>query len=316
MNPAAFPEVSVVMASYNHAQFIAASIESVLAQDMPDWELVIVDDGSTDSSKDIIRRYAEKDSRLRFFQHPHGENRGLPATLSLGLEQARGRYVAFLESDDEWRAGCLGKRLRRLRESGADAVFNHIEVVGDEVGKTGDLSMVEGVRKRLKKYPAAFCLWDKLCFVNVIPTFSCIMLKREALAGADLASPVSRWLDWWLWLQVAAAARFTYLDERCTVWRRHKTSYNRSRDVRSYIRDSEAMWRAMRHAAPQWGEGRPCGPRPFPGLPFSLYLLVRLAHMAEMSGPLGLTRRALCKFTPVSVTKTCSKHDVRRDNHP
>jgi glycosyltransferase involved in cell wall biosynthesis len=263
---------------------------------VPNWELIIVDDGSTDSSHGIIKRYTEKDTRLRFFQHPYGANRGLPATLRLGLDNVRGRYVAFLESDDAWRSNCLEKRLLRLRESGADAVFNHIELVGDKAGKTGDLPLVEGVRERFRRYPANFYLGDKLFFVNVIPTFSCIMLKAEALAEAALIPPVSRWLDWWLWLQVAATGRFTYLDEPCTFWRRHGMSYNRKRDVRGYFNDSKAMWRAMRQAVPKWNDGRLQGLRSLPALPFYVYLLLRLGHMAGMNGPMGLTRRILSKF--------------------
>lgn len=293
------PEVSVIMASYNHAHFIASAIESVLAQSMSSWELIIVDDGSTDSSQDVICQYTEKDSRLRFFQHPYDQNLGLPATLDLGLQSARGQYVAFLESDDEWRVDCLEKRLQRLRESGADVVLNHIEIVEDKAGKTGDLYLVEGIRKHLKRYQTIFYLWEKLHFINVIPTFSCIMLKREALAKVDLIPPVSRWLDWWLWLQVSEIACFTYMDVRCTVWRRHRRSYNRRRDVRAYIKDSKAMWRAMRHFAPKWREKPPCGLWLFLSLPFSFYLLVRLAHMTRINGLLGLIRRTLSKFTPI-----------------
>lgn len=304
MNAVTPPEISVVMTSYNHAPFIADAVESVLAQSMTEWELIIVDDGSTDSSQDIIRSYMRKDARLRFFQHQHGDNRGLPATLHLGLDNVRGRYVAFLESDDAWRADCLEKRLRRLRESGADAVFNHIELVGDEAGKIGDLPLVEGVRKRFKRYPAAFHLWDKLLFVNVIPTFSCIMLKAEALAEVACTPPVSRWLDWWLWLQAAVTVRFTYLDEPCTFWRRHDTSYNRKRTVWGYFHDSKAMWRAIRQAIPKWKDRQPRELRNLPALPFYFYLALRLGHMAGMNGPIGLARRVLSKFGFLDLLKT------------
>ena len=97
------PIVSVVVIFLNEEQFLAEAIESVLAQTFISWELVLADDGSTDESTQIARRYADTyPDRIRYAEHDGHENRGMSATRNLGVARARGRYVAFLDADDVW----------------------------------------------------------------------------------------------------------------------------------------------------------------------------------------------------------------------
>ena len=96
------PVVSVVMPVYNTERYVAEAIESVLAQSHSDFELVIVDDGATDGSYEICRRYL--DPRIRIIRQP---NRGLPAARNAGIREAKGSFIAFLDSDDMWKANKL-----------------------------------------------------------------------------------------------------------------------------------------------------------------------------------------------------------------
>jgi glycosyltransferase involved in cell wall biosynthesis len=97
------PVVSVVMPFLNAERFIAEAIESVLAQTYGSWELLLVDDGSTDRGPAIARGYAaERPGQLYCLSHPGGTNRGASASRNLGLARARGRYIAFLDADDVW----------------------------------------------------------------------------------------------------------------------------------------------------------------------------------------------------------------------
>ncbi len=89
--------VSVLMPVYNAAGYVAESIESVLRQTLTDFELLITDDGSTDNSLEILKRYAQQDNRIRLFSRP---NRGLTPTLNEMIEKVRGEFVAILENDD------------------------------------------------------------------------------------------------------------------------------------------------------------------------------------------------------------------------
>src|SRR5437773_8185120 len=97
---AAPPAVSVVVIFKDAGGFLAEAIASVLAQTFRDWELLLVDDGSTDTSSATARREAELDAgRVRYLDHPGHANRGMSATRNLGLAHARGEFVAFLDAD-------------------------------------------------------------------------------------------------------------------------------------------------------------------------------------------------------------------------
>ena len=122
-----FPLVSVLVASYNYEPYLGMAIQSVLDQSCPHFELLIIDDGSTDGSVALAESYAAKDVRISVVRHPDGKNHGLPATLALGIALARGKYIAFLESDDLWEPECLAQRLGALEDSNAGVVFNAVE---------------------------------------------------------------------------------------------------------------------------------------------------------------------------------------------
>lgn len=108
--PREVPLVSVVTVFYNEEQHLSEAIESVFAQTFDDWELVLVDDGSTDGSAEIARRWAEDHpERVRSVGHPNGENRGISQSRNVGVAESRGTYVAYLDGDDVW----LPDKLRR-----------------------------------------------------------------------------------------------------------------------------------------------------------------------------------------------------------
>ena len=97
------PLVSAIRIFLNAERFIEEAIETVLAQTYTSWELLLVDDGSSDGGTEIARRYAERHpGRVRYFDHPGHVNRGMSASRNLGIRHARGAYVAFLDADDVW----------------------------------------------------------------------------------------------------------------------------------------------------------------------------------------------------------------------
>jgi hypothetical protein len=110
--PAA-PLVTVCIPVYNREAFIAQAIESVLAQDFSDYELLLLDDGSTDGSVEIMRRY--RDPRIRLERNDG--NRGIPCTRNRALQLARGEYLALLDSDDMMAAGRLASQVRFLQRN-------------------------------------------------------------------------------------------------------------------------------------------------------------------------------------------------------
>jgi glycosyltransferase involved in cell wall biosynthesis len=97
------PKVSVIIIFLNAAEFLREAIESVLGQTYEDWELILVDDGSTDASTQIALSYVDRNpAKVIYIDHPGHRNRGKGASRNLGIHQARGEYVAFLDADDIW----------------------------------------------------------------------------------------------------------------------------------------------------------------------------------------------------------------------
>ena len=123
------PEVTVVMIFFNADEFIREAIESVLAQSYTDWELILVDDGSTDRSRGIAEEYARKcPAKVRVVEHANGENRGMSASRNLGVEEGRGEYIAFLDADDVWEREKLREQVEILkREPEAAMVYGATE---------------------------------------------------------------------------------------------------------------------------------------------------------------------------------------------
>lgn len=96
-NNKVIPAISVLMPAYNVKEYIAMAIDSVLNQTMSDFELIIINDGSTDGTGEIIEKYRKNDSRIRVY---HTENRGLASARNLSVSYARGEYITFIDSDD------------------------------------------------------------------------------------------------------------------------------------------------------------------------------------------------------------------------
>lgn len=109
------PRVTVICIFLDEERFLGEAVDSVLAQDFADWELLLVDDGSSDGSSALARDYASRDpGRVRYLEHPGHENRGMSATRNLGFAHARGEFVAFMDADDRWRPARLREQVAIL----------------------------------------------------------------------------------------------------------------------------------------------------------------------------------------------------------
>src|ERR1035437_4317043 len=126
------PLVSVVIPSYNHEKFVSQAIESVLGQDFDDLELIIVDDASTDTSRQIIQKYAVEDTRVRVILHE--TNNGVAKTINDGIAIAQGKFLAVTASDDVWMKDKLSKQLAVLESDEDQIVWTEAEII-DESGR-------------------------------------------------------------------------------------------------------------------------------------------------------------------------------------
>jgi glycosyltransferase involved in cell wall biosynthesis len=222
-------KVSVVLPSYNYETCVAEAIDSVIAQTYRNWELVIVDDGSTDGSAEILGRYErEFPGRIRVFFHEGRHNRGLIETYRLGLEKCTGDYVAFIEADDAWFPENLARKIAVL-EHHADVVVVHsgVEMFGDD-GLIRSLDEKYRWRKFLSSEIAnrPFYAFTHLMRYNFLLTFSSFVSRRPLAMQADFSAPHKAWFDWWLLAQLSLQGKFFYLPERLLKWRVHGKSYN------------------------------------------------------------------------------------------
>ena len=108
------PRVSIITPIYNAAAFLDETIQSVLAQDYTDWELMLVDDGSTDGSRNIAQYWCERDARMHLLCHPGNRNCGSSASRNLAIAEASGELLALLDADDVWLPGKLRFQIENL----------------------------------------------------------------------------------------------------------------------------------------------------------------------------------------------------------
>lgn len=192
------PRVTVLMCSYQSERFVNEAIASVVAQDFDDWELVVVDDGSTDSTSSILSRWAEREPRIVLVTH--AINRGTAQASNRGLAIARGEYVARLDADDVWLPGHLREQVRLLdRNPDVMLVSSAYEVIdwrGRRVGKI------------MRAAPSAVTQY-LLHFSNYIGGNSQVMFRRDAvcaLGGYDTAFDLCQ--DYDLWTRLMRAGQF------------------------------------------------------------------------------------------------------------
>jgi len=210
------PVVSVVMPVYQGREHLAAAIESVLAQTFELFELLVVDDGSTDGSSEIARTYAECDPRVHYRKQ---ENAGQGAARNAGIGVARGEAVAFLDQDDLWLPNKLARQLPLLDD--ATVVYSDTYILRD-----GAASREERFSDHLDGWPMPATL-ESLILGNTIPVLTALLSRRLLLAHGGLTSdPGLKGVDDYdLWLRLAAAGvAFAYLPEPLAVYRVHEAA--------------------------------------------------------------------------------------------
>ncbi len=132
--------VSIVMPAYNAEATIAQSIRSVQAQDYSRWELLVVDDCSHDHTNEIVSQISNRDSRVRYIRQ--NRNRGSGAARARALAEAQGRYLAFLDSDDQWLPGKLTRQVEFLRGNGGGFCFTAYRRFNRDPAQAGRLISV------------------------------------------------------------------------------------------------------------------------------------------------------------------------------
>jgi teichuronic acid biosynthesis glycosyltransferase TuaG len=207
------------MPAFNAEKYIADSIRSVLAQTYSDWELIVVDDGSTDRTATIVQEFVSGDNRIKYiFQ----ENGRLGKARNTGIRNAAGSLIAFLDSDDLWVETKLEMQLKAMAENNADVVFSNAYVFTDE----NPANETEKLRSSVGKFSGPD-FFDSLVKRPQVPVLT-VLLKKTALAKTGLfeeAKPYHGSEDYDLWLRLAKAGCVFYgMDAVLARYRRHETA--------------------------------------------------------------------------------------------
>lgn len=238
MPAASKPAASVIVAACNAAPFIQATLHSVLDQTFSDFELIVVDDGSTDGTAEQLRQY--RDARLRIISQA---NRGAPAAMNAGLRAARGDYIAFLDHDDLWLPTKLARHIEFLEaHPEVDLTFSWSGLI-DETGRR------LGLHWRRWRGAISF---RELLIDFVIGSTSAVVMRRAALEGAGWFDPgISRYYDMDLFLRVALLRpnNIRAIPEELVLYRRH--SRQMSRDWQAMKLDWDQMLQKFRRLAPK-----------------------------------------------------------------
>jgi glycosyltransferase involved in cell wall biosynthesis len=224
------PIVSIITPAFNHASYIEACITSVLAQTFADWEMIIVDDGSTDGTIEAAQRAAHGDRRVRIVEQENVGVFRLFATYNRALKLARGELVAVLEGDDLWEPRKLETQIGAFRSRPrAVLCFSDIFLVGE----SGDAIRREGPdpsvpRAILENEPVGAIL-NQLYLENCIPAVSVVARKAAIDRIGGFQQPDGLPLvDIPTWLALATVGPFAYVPEPLATWRWHPFQITKS----------------------------------------------------------------------------------------
>ncbi len=213
------PRVSVVVPTFNRAGALCEAVESALAQSYQDFEIIVVDDGSTDDTPRIVRERFGRDPRVRCLRRPNG---GPAAARNDGIRQARGDLVAFLDSDDLWRPDKLRLQVEQL-DGRPEAALSFCDAL-TEGGRPGAGTRFQGKRFRGDTSMRGIVEWSfPMCTPSVVvrrTVLDAVGLFDESFACNE---------DWDLWIRIAARYPLVFIDRPLLTIRRGDDNLSRTR---------------------------------------------------------------------------------------
>lgn len=219
--------VSIIMPSYNCGKYVEETIRSVQAQTYKNWEIIFVDDCSTDGTVKRVSELREKDSRIKLFQNKF--NSGAAVSRNNALCEAKGRWIAFLDSDDLWEPEKLEKQVKFLEENEYKFSYTYYSEMDGEGKDTGII--VSGPSKVTKAGMFAFC-W---------PGCLTVMYDREKI-GLIQIEDIKKNNDYAMWLKVCQKADCYLLPEVLAKYRRGRSGSVSSHSIKTMIGWHYKLW--------------------------------------------------------------------------
>lgn len=237
------PNVSVIIPAYNRKSFLENAIKSVLAQTYSDFEIIVVDDASTDGTLQLLTRLAKDDNRISFERHQ--TNLGAQAARNTGIRASKCKWIAFLDSDDFWLPESLSSRLELATKTGAEVVHSACYTLEDDGGEL----------KRFAAPPIQGSVYKDLLAAPG-PTFPSLLVSKQALIKIGyLDSTIRSYQEWDTAIRLARHYTFAFFPEPTFVYDcRHRTTISADslRAASGYEQVfKKHKWSILRHLGPK-----------------------------------------------------------------
>lgn len=223
------PIVTVVMVAYNHGKYLRRTMESVFAQTLPELEVILVDNGSTDDTTQIIAQIS--DPRMQVIRQ---ENLGLSLGYNIGIERARGKYIALGNADDEWMPEKLSKQLEAMKQRSAGASFTAARLIDDDGLPVPD--------EIARQHPFSFedlprhQMYEKFFFKTNFICATSALIERHLIAAEGFDPTLIQLQDFELWVRLVKETEFVVVPEKLVAYRVRSDGQNLSLDTRNRAR--------------------------------------------------------------------------------
>ncbi len=212
-------KVSIVICSYNRATYISRALDSILSQSYRDFEIIIIDDASTDNTEDIVKLYIGRDSRIKYFKNP--ENLGIARSRRKGILMSQGKYIAMLDSDDHWLGSeKLAKQMLVLEADKGIGLIGTGIVCIDESDQDLKKDIYETDDEKIR---------EKILAKNQFAQSSVVFRKDAYLATSGYLEKLVVCEDLDLWLAIGQKYKFANLAEPLVAYRLHSGGISKSR---------------------------------------------------------------------------------------
>lgn len=214
------PLISICIPAYRAERYLPAALESVRTQHFPDWELIVTEDGSRDSTEEIVAAFARTvEQPVRYERH--ASNQGLPATRNTGIAAARGEWIALLDADDVWTAGHLEAATAHMTDPSTEFIHSGSILFDSETGR--EIEVRAPSAAAIAQFPSS--LFNGTYLIQP----SSVVLRRRLWADVGGFDPTFRYVeDREMWIRCArTGAPFVYTGLNTCLYRKHDTGLSR-----------------------------------------------------------------------------------------
>ncbi len=203
------PQVSIVVTCYNYGQYVTDCLDSIQNQTFSDFEVIVVDDGSTDNSVEKIKSFL-KDRRFRCITQQNG---GQANAKNRGIKESKAELVAFLDADDIWESNKLEKQIKLLTNPAVGVVYSKARIINANGEPTENVFSGQYLTPRSGNV-------SKWLFLDNFVWFSSSIVRRDCFEKYGMFDEtISMGIDWDLWLKISTGYEFDFVDEQLIAYR-------------------------------------------------------------------------------------------------